>query len=91
MYLTGKNGPFVGDKINVNQNIGTRQKSRHGQVICQLFEVKRFFLIIGNLVACICRDLFNTGWPMESRHSAKPIAGRVNSFLCDILTRFQMR
>ena len=23
-YLTGKNGLFVGDNINVNQNIGTR-------------------------------------------------------------------
>ena len=28
-YLTGKNGLFVGNNINVNQNIGTRH--RHGK------------------------------------------------------------
>ena len=50
-----KNLSFVGNNIKVNQSIGTRHlaKSRHGQAICQLFEMKRFFLFIGNLAGCI--------------------------------------
>ena len=39
----------------MNQSISTRHlaKSRHGQAICQLFEMKRLFLFIGNLAGCI--------------------------------------
>ena len=67
--LTGKNGLFVGDNINVNQSIGTRHfaKSRHGQAICQLFEMKRFFLFIGNLAECIEE---NVSTREKRRHAA---------------------
>ena len=43
--------------------------SCHGQAICQLFEMKRFFLFIGNLAACIvenvstqAEDLYPAEW-----------------------------
>ena len=32
-------------------------KSHHGQAICQLFEMKRLFLFIGNLAACIVENV----------------------------------
>ena len=53
----------------INQSSGTRHlaKSRHGQAICQLFEMKRFFLFIGNLAECIEE---NVSTREKRRHAA---------------------
>ena len=65
-YLTGKNGLFAGDKISVNQNIGTRH------------ELELPWTSDWKLSGMYFRELFDTGWPMESSCSAKLIAGGVN-------------
>ena len=48
-----KNRLFVGDNINVKIRTSVASYIHHGQAICQLFEMKRLFLFIGNLAASI--------------------------------------
>ena len=76
--MTGKNGLFVGDNINVNENIGTQHWLEPlEQAIYQLFEMKRLFLFIGNLAAGIEE---NVSTQAEEQPLCKPYSRRSELF-----------
>ena len=58
--------------------------SCHGQAICQLFEMKRFFLFIGNLAACIVENVSTLAeeQPLCKTYSRWSELFRTNHFWC---------
>ena len=78
-----KNGLFVGENTNVNQNISIdTSQSRHGQATCQLFEMKRFFLFIGNLATCTVENVSTRAeeQPLCQTYSRRSELFRTNHF-----------
>ena len=76
-----KNGLFVGDNINVNQNIGTRHKLKMPWTsdLSTLWKEKILF-VYWKFSSMYCRKIFNKGLVKRSdcRRSARLIASRVN-------------
>ena len=84
MDLTGKNGLFAGDNININQNIGTRH--------LLLFEMKRFSLFIGNLAASIVENFSTQAEEQPLCKALIPGGGNCSGqIIFDVSTRFQTR
>ena len=73
---------LVGDNINVNQNIwniGTwHQLEPPWTNDLSTFWNEKILSVHWKFNGMYCKELFDTGWPMESSRSAKLIAGGVN-------------
>ena len=69
-------------KFPINKKNLFISKSCHGQAICQLFEMKRFFLFIGNLAASIVENVSTQAeeQPLGKTYTRRSELFRTNHF-----------